>query len=35
MPKLVDLEHTKDGNGVHEGGVKLKVGVIGADVVAA
>jgi hypothetical protein len=34
LPELVDLEHAEDGDGVHEGGVKLEVGVVGADVIA-
>jgi hypothetical protein len=33
LHELVYLEHTEDGNGVHEGGVKLKVGVVRADVI--
>ncbi len=34
LPELVDLEHAEDGDGVHEGGVKLEVGMVGTDVVA-
>ncbi len=32
---LVDLEEDEDGDGVHEGGVELEVGVVRANVVAA
>ena len=35
LPELVNLEHAEDGNGVHEGGVELEVGMVRADVVAA
>ncbi len=35
LPELVDLEHAEDGDGVHEGGVKLEVGMVGTDVVAS
>ena len=35
LPELINLEHAEDGNGVHEGGVELEVGMVRADVVAA
>ena len=34
MPRLVDVEEDENGDGVHEGGVELEVGVVGAHVVA-
>ena len=35
LPELIDLQHTENGNGVHEGCVELEVGVVWTDVIGA
>jgi DNA integrity scanning protein DisA with diadenylate cyclase activity len=34
LPELVYLEHAENSDGVHEGGIKLEVGVVWAYVIA-
>ena len=33
LPELINLEHTEDGNGVHESSIKLEVGMVRTNVI--